>query len=176
MSELISQVSSVSPHALPSAPPYKVYGGAQPAPSDIGYGCNAGGPMSRRREQAIRASVLGTGRDGLRLPRVLGAAIDFGSSDPVPFVQRLLGRCGFENAEEACHELLPRIGPSICRESVSVKALSVRAAPPEAILRVALILGHATPFFFDPARPLIWTRSSLKRRLQLFNPRRFYEA
>jgi len=176
MSDLISQASSVSSHALPSVPPYKVYGGAQPSPSDIGYGCNAGGPMSRKREQNIRASVLGTGRDGLRLPRVFGAAIDFGSSDPVPFVQRLLGRCGFENAEDACHEFLPCIGPSICRESVSVKALSARSAPPEALLRAALVLGHATPFFFDPARPLIWTRSSLNRRLQLFNPRRFYEA
>jgi hypothetical protein len=148
--------------------------GLAPRPEE--YRFNYGSPMTRQREQALKASVLGTRKDGLRCPRVLGVALDFGSSDPARVVERLLGKCGFESAEQAGHALLPRIGPCICRESTRVKALCAHSAPPEAVLRAALILGHATPFFFDPARPLIWTRAGLERRLQLFNGARFYEA
>ena len=141
-----------------------------------GYECNAGGPMSRQRNLKLKSSVLGKGQDGLRCPHVLGAALDFGPSDPVRVVEGLVKKCGFRDTEEAAFVLMPRIGPCICQESEEVEELEVRLAPPEAVLRTALILGHATRFFFDPGRPLVWTRSSLQRRLRLFSPSRFYQA
>ena len=141
-----------------------------------GYQCNAGGPMSRLRKQELKFTLLGKGHDGLRCPRVMGAALDFDSLDPLRVVERVLKKCGFQAAEEAASVLMPRMGPCICRESELVRAIDVRSAPPETVLRTALILGHATQFFFDPARPLVWTRSSLQRRLQLFSPSRFYQA
>ncbi len=141
-----------------------------------GYECNAGGPMSRQRKQELKSSVLGKGLDGLRFPRVMGAALDFDSLDPLRVVERVLKKCGFQAAEEADLVLMPRVGPCICRASEQVRAIDVRSAPPETVLRTALILGHATRYFFDPGRPLVWTRTSLERRLQLFSPSRFYQA
>ena len=141
-----------------------------------GYRCNTGGPMSRTRREPLRASVLGTRKDGMHCPRALTVGLDFGGTDPLLFMEQLLGECGFASAEEAAGKLLPDIGPCICRPSDSVKVLEVRSAPPMEVLRGALILGHATHYFFDPARPLLWTRTSLGRRLQLYRGTRFYEA
>ena len=141
-----------------------------------GYLCNTGGPMSRTRWERLRSSVLGTRKDGIHCPRALNVGLEFGGTDPLPFMEQLLGECGFVSTEQAARKLLPDIGPCICRPSDSVKVLEVRSAPPMQVLRAALILGHATPYFFDPARPLLWTRTSLGRRLQLYRGTRFYEA
>jgi hypothetical protein len=43
------------------------------------------------------------------------------------------------------------------------------------ILRDALILGLATASIYDPARSLLWTNASLTRRLELYDPRNFYQ-
>ena len=45
---------------------------------------------------------------------------------------------------------------------------------PEIVLRHALILGLSTAHLFDPGRPVIWTETSLTRRLELYNPLGFY--
>jgi hypothetical protein len=37
-----------------------------------------------------------------------------------------------------------------------------------------LLLGLCTPFQYDPARPVLWTRASLLRRVELYQPAEFY--
>jgi hypothetical protein len=48
------------------------------------------------------------------------------------------------------------------------------AAPAE-VFRNALILGLCTAQMFDPERPVIWTRASLTRVVELFDPAGFYQ-
>ena len=44
----------------------------------------------------------------------------------------------------------------------------------EKILQQALLLGLCTAFHYDPARPVLWTRASLTRRVELYEPAGFY--
>jgi len=44
----------------------------------------------------------------------------------------------------------------------------------ESILRQALLLGLCTSFQYDPSRPVLWTRASLTRRVELYEPAGFY--
>ena len=41
-------------------------------------------------------------------------------------------------------------------------------------LRNALLLGLCSAWQYDPARPVIWTRASLDRSVELYAPGRFY--
>ena len=52
--------------------------------------------------------------------------------------------------------------------------MRVSRAPDDEVLRHALLLGLCTAFQFDPARPVLWTRASLTRRVELFEPAGFY--
>ena len=54
-----------------------------------------------------------------------------------------------------------------------------RPTPVDTLLAVdalyqALVLGLCTPWRYDPGRPVLWTRASLTRQLELFDGRRFY--
>jgi hypothetical protein len=40
--------------------------------------------------------------------------------------------------------------------------------------RRALLLGLCTAYQYDPARPVLWTRASLTRRVELYEPAGFY--
>ena len=44
----------------------------------------------------------------------------------------------------------------------------------DAVLREALLLGLCTAWQYDPARPVIWTRASLTRHVELHDPAGFY--
>ena len=44
----------------------------------------------------------------------------------------------------------------------------------DAILWQALLLGLCTAWQYDPSRPVLWTRASLTRRVELYEPAGFY--
>jgi hypothetical protein len=44
----------------------------------------------------------------------------------------------------------------------------------EAVLEQALLLGLCTAWQYDPSRPVLWTRASLTRRVELYEPAGFY--
>ena len=136
--------------------------------------CNMGGPMSRRRSQRLESTVLGERHRYVRCPRVRQLALDFGDADPLRAVETLLGECGFRDVREAEQALLPAIAPSLCRMAPELEPLPLAKAEPLSFLRQALLLGHCTVSFFDLARPLLWTRASLTRRLELFEGKGFY--
>jgi hypothetical protein len=44
----------------------------------------------------------------------------------------------------------------------------------EAILSQALLLGLCNAWQYDPSRPVLWTRASLTRRIELYESAGFY--
>ena len=106
---------------------------------------NSGGPMSRGRTERLSATVLGRDKGAVRCPRVLRVGLDFGRRSPLNCVRALLTACGFADEREAREALALPDGPRIC-----------------------------TAWCYDPRRPVLWTRASLTRQLELFDGRGFY--
>lgn len=143
-------------------------------PPDIGGYFNSGGPRSRTRTERLYSSVLGASDGHLRSPCVRRVGLCFGECDPVETAYRLLAAQGFADPEElrACFEVPP--APLLCRADAAPTPLAVAAANPRDVLEDALWLGLATPWLLDPARPVLWTRASLTRCLEVFEGEGFY--
>ena len=137
--------------------------------------CNSGGPMSRRREFRLQTSVLGADSGPLSCPKLRTVALDFGGEEPVPYVRRLLEELGYASPEVAHAVLLAGAEPCMCCTSGEIYRTRVRDTRPETVLEKALVLGLSTTTLFDPARPVIWTRASLTRRLAFYDVRGFYD-
>ena len=136
---------------------------------------NAGGPMSRTRKERVQCSLLGQDAGWIRCPRVIRLGLDFGGRDPLDILRGLLRDEGALTAED----LRPRFPlpdrALICRPLAGDAArLSVDEADPPEVLRQALLLGLCTAHRFDPERPVLWTRTSVTRALELFDPEGFY--
>jgi len=135
---------------------------------------NSGGPMSRRRTERISVSVLGNDSGAVRCPRVLRVGIDFGRRSPLVCVRELLKQCGFATEQQARAAVALPPEACICRPDPAPTPAPYASLDPEECLFQALVLGLCTPCLYDPARPLLWTRTSLTRRLELFDGRGFY--
>jgi len=133
--------------------------------------------MSRRHSERLSSSVLGERDPFLRIPLVLQVGLDFGSCTSVrEIMEDLLYEVGCSEAEELRDlfdhppgRLMARPAP----EQFIPK--DVHSEPAEVVLRDALILGLATASIYDTARPVLWTNTSLTRRLELYDPRNFYQ-
>ena len=138
---------------------------------------NAGAPMTRRHAERLECSILGPRDPFIKVPLVLRAGIYFGIGvKPRDFMAMLLGEAGCLDAEELRdlfdhppRRLMARPAP----EHFMPK--DVRHEKPDVILREALVLGLATNTIYDPNRPVLWTESSLTRRLELYDPQDFYQ-
>jgi hypothetical protein len=64
--------------------------------------------------------------------------------------------------------------PCLCRENPTLPVPRLAELVDELLLRQVLLLGLCTPHFFDPRRPVLFTRTSLARRLELYLDRGFY--
>ncbi len=136
--------------------------------------CNSGGPRSRSRTERLTASLLGNDDGAVRCPRVIRLGLDFGRKDPLAAVHALLWEHGLEHAEQLREMFKPSQDPCICRLDPKPRRLLVADADPVEVLRQALLLGLCTTWLYDPERPVLWTRSSLSRCLELFDGRGFY--
>ena len=136
---------------------------------------NSGGPMSRRRSEQVIASLLRDEAAPLRLPRVIRAGLHFGERDPLGAVLESLARAGLDDAELLRSRYAAPSTPLLARVVPNARwGVAVGRASDDAILEQALLLGLCTPFQFDPARPVLWTRASLTRRVELYEPAGFY--
>jgi hypothetical protein len=135
---------------------------------------NSGGPRSRSRVERIKGSLLGQDDGSIRCPRTLHLALDFGGADPVATVFDLLEQQGIANPEDLRLLFPPPAISAICRANPELRRIKVATASPELVLKKALMLGLCTPWLYDPARPVLWTRASLERRLELFDGEGFY--
>ena len=139
-----------------------------------GYLANSGGPMSRTRSERIIASVLGPGDGPIRCPRHLSLALDFGATDPVTTISQILRRAGFRRVESLRRHFGADLAPMVAFVNPRLPPLPVERAEPFEVLRQAFLLGLCTAVQFDPGRPVMWTRASLTRRLELFETTEFY--
>jgi hypothetical protein len=135
---------------------------------------NSGGPRSRTRTQHIRATVLGADEGQVSCPLVISLALDFGKRDPLAAVNALLRRARIREPEALRERFALPLEPCICREWREPVPLSVANAGCDEVLAQVLLLGLCTPHHFDPRRPVLLTRASLTRRLQLYAGRGFY--
>ena len=136
---------------------------------------NAGGPMSRTRTERIQCSLLGQDAGWIRCPSVIRLGLDFGRRDPLAALRRLLRAEGLPTPEDLRPRVLVPERPLICRPlAPAVGRLIVKEAEPGEVLRQALLLGLCTAHRFDPERPVLWTRTSVTRALELFDPEGFY--
>ena len=136
---------------------------------------NSGGPMSRRRTERVLASVLRDEAAQIRLPRVIRAGLHFGEREPLDAVIESLARAGLDDAEDLRVRYAAPTAPLLVRVVPNARwGVQVSRASDESILEQALLLGLCTAFQYDPARPVLWTRASLTRRVELYEPRGFY--
>jgi hypothetical protein len=136
---------------------------------------NSGGPMSRRRTERVVASLLRDGSAPLRLPRVIRAGLHFGGCEPLDAVLEALARAGLDDAELLRDRFAAPVTPLLARVVPDARwGVQVARASDDAILEQALLLGLCTAYQYDPARPVLWTRASLTRRVELYEPAGFY--
>ena len=135
---------------------------------------NSGGPSSRRRTERLSATLLGRDDDEMRCPRVLRVGLDFGRRSPLACVRELLKSCGFADEGEARAAMTLPIEPRICRPDPLPTPPPVASLPAADALYQALVLGLCTSWSYDPGRPVLWTRASLTRQLELFDGSGFY--
>ena len=161
----------MTPDELSQAPAYWL-----PAWNEERYErkANFGSPMSRGRSERIAVTLLGNDEGAVRCPRVLRVGLDFGRRSPLACVRDLLEACGFSDEQEARHALaLPR-EPCVCRPERVPSPAPVASLLAADALYQALVLGLCTAWCYDPRRPVLWTRASLTRQLELFDGRGFY--
>ena len=136
---------------------------------------NAGwGPPSRSRRERITSSLLGRDDGEIRCPKVISIGFDIRpGEDALERLHALLVDEGYERLEELRHRIQIPDRPYMCQPST--QAGCSLDAPAAEVLRQALMLGLCTAQLFDPARPVIWTRSSLTRVVDLFDLQGFYQ-
>ena len=86
----------------------------------------------------------------------------------------LLREHGLEHAEQLREVFNPSEDRCICRLDPRPRRLRIADADPKKVLRQALLLGLCTTVLYDPQRPVLWTRSSLSRCLELYDGGGFY--
>ena len=161
----------MTPHELSQAPAYWLAAWNE---DPCERQANSGGPMSRGRSERIAVTLLGNDEGAVRCPRVLRVGLDFGRRSPLACVRDLLEACGFSDEQEARHALaLPR-EPCVCRPEPVPSPAPVASLLAADALYQALVLGLCTAWCYDPRRPVLWTRASLTRQLELFDGRGFY--
>ena len=153
----------------------------QYVPPDIADGvtgrihANSGAYMSRTRRERIRSSLLGRDDGHIVCPRRIRLGLRFESTNPVSCMESMMAEAGFRGVEElrAAFEL-PKARLICVAQPKPVVEIDVFARPPLEVLEQALWLGLCTDNVFDPARPVLWTDTSLNRKLALFEPGGYY--
>ena len=130
-------------------------------------------PVHQRREH-LRGTLLGLSSGPVRCPCVRRVGLHFGARDPVATVWKLLEAEGFTDPEELRQAFPLPGGPLLCRIDARPAPRQARANRGRQALEDALWLGLATPWLLDPARPVLWTRASLTRCIEVFDMDGFY--
>jgi len=133
-----------------------------------------GAPSSRLRTERLTATILGHDVGPIRCSRLLRVSLDFGRRSPLNVVRDLVRACGFDDEDEAKQAIALPLSPCICRVDGSLPPKPVASLPPDDALFQAMVLGLCTPWRYDPSRPVLWTLTSLTRRLELFTGQEFY--
>ena len=136
---------------------------------------NSGAFMSRTRRERVRSSLLGKDDGHVLCTRRIRLGLWFEATDPVAYVESLMARAGLRDVDELRQAFpLPDTPLICCAQLDPVEQLNAFESEPLDVLEQALWLGLCTGHVFDPARPVIWTHASLRRKLDLFEPGGYY--
>lgn len=135
---------------------------------------NSGGPRSRTRTERLQATVLGASDGCIRSPQVRRLGLAFGDADPVETAWRLLTAEGLHDPEDLRRLFPLPQAPLICRADPELRAAPIGRRSRRKALEDLLWLGLCTAWMFDASRPVLWTRASLTRRLEVFEGEGFY--
>lgn len=138
------------------------------------YDCNTGGPRSRSRSEEVRSTVLGDEGGPIWCPRVVRVSVAYGRRSPLTWVQAWLRTCGYADEQEARTQVPLPPRSCICQPDRSPQPADAETLEASEGLYFALILGLCTSTYYDPSRPLLWTRTSLTRSLVLYDGGGFY--
>ncbi len=135
------------------------------------------GPSLKTKTLRIAVTMLGNPAISIAWPQQerVGLIFKEGTS-PLTAIETLLKEEGFRSPEELRQEFEIPSAPLTCRDIGDDMDGLVNADPgdPKAVLRQALILGLCGPTYYDPQKAVIWTNNRLSRRLDLFQPGRWY--
>ena len=136
---------------------------------------NSGGPASRRRTERVQASLLRTSSGPVHMPRVIRAGLRFDGREPFDVVLEALARAGLDDAELLRARFAAPPAPLLVRVVPNAAwSVPIESASDDAVLEQALLLGLCTAFQYDPARPVLWTRASLTRCVEMHDAAGFY--
>ena len=140
-----------------------------------GRWANSGwGRPARQRSERIHSTLLDSDDGEIRCPLIIRLGFSLlPGENPLECLSELLAEQGFDSPEDLRHEIEVPDMPHICRPNPK-KAPSNLAGPTTEVLWHALMLGLCTAQVYDPRRPVIWTRGSLTRVVDLFDPEGFY--
>jgi hypothetical protein len=136
--------------------------------------------MTRRQEEHISGTLYGElgGHDDGSAKLACSVAIGIGygpGDDPIAIARERLQSAGYSSPEELKQSLAIPLSPMVCSAAEIPPEFQV-SPKGEDFLLTALILGLCTATNYDPARPVIWTRTSLSRQLKLFTLGGFYAS
>jgi hypothetical protein len=95
--------------------------------------------------------------------------------DPVEFALQGLATRGLDAPQAARQTFSLPTTPYValpCRDEPQLSLLDIESD--DTVLWTAVMLGLCTRTRFDPARPVVWTSASLRRRLALYQTGGFY--
>ena len=107
-------------------------------------------------------------------PSARAAPDQSGRRSPLACVRDLLETCGFSDEQEARLALALPQQRYVCRPNPAPMPAPVKSLLASDALYQALVLGLCTAWCYDPERPVLWTRASLTRQLELFDGGGFY--
>ena len=136
--------------------------------------CNMGGPRSRTRRELLETTLLGECTGRIRCPRVLHLGLEFDDTDPVSLMENLLAELGLTHPEALRSQFFIPLECRLCRVDTQLPRLRVATAAREEVLWQGLLLGLCTAVLYDPARPVLWTTTSLTRTVEVYESAGFY--
>jgi len=131
-------------------------------------------PRPRVRTERLRASVLGSSGGCINSPPVRRLGLCFGDQDPLQLAWGVLKAQGFSDPESLRHACVLPAQALICRADAANPPLQAASLAASDLLEHLLWLGLCTDWMLDPSRPVLWTRASLTRRLEVFTGEGFY--
>jgi len=136
---------------------------------------NSGAYMSRTRQERVRSSLLGQDDGFITCPRRIRIGLAFEGTNPVACMESIMVEEGIRSVDELRSAFELPATRLICRVQPNpVVQLNVAHSPRLDVLEQALWLGLCTAQLFDPSRPVLWTDTSLNRKLELFDLGGYY--
>lgn len=138
---------------------------------------NFGGPPYRTRKTRIQTTLFGDAEKTISWRMCLRVGLVFNEKQsPLEYLEDLLIKNGFGSPEQLRTFFEIPSGSLACRivEGEPEDFVDVKKASTEEILRQGLLLGLCGHDFYNSNRPVIWTRSRLVRRIELYETGDFY--